>query len=172
MAKKKAAAGKKKKVEPVDTRGFLRRVDGIMLAEAQKLADYAAARSQVGVTGKYKKSWKAFTKVDGVIVVNTASYAAQALLGISPKEANDGNQGSKLQALAKWVDVVFKIGDRDKATLIARSIRSTHQQEGSVRWRTGENILDLDPVTKEPRPSSPLYGTAEEIARKINALEV
>lgn len=160
-------------VKFIDVDGFRKQSTQIALAEVTKFAAKLAESSQAGATGQYKRSWAAFVIGVDVALVNTASHALQALVGISPEEASKGSREQKINSITEWVRVILGINDEGEARNVARAILDTHIRSGSVQYQRGDdNLLGLDPVSRQPSKESPVFAVAEKIAARINALKL
>ena len=122
-------------------------------AELQQTTPVAFGQTQAG--------WDVDSTGNGfnfdVSVNNAVEYAYYAIAGRGPGKAPPAGPGSGLERWAR-----LKGLSKGASFGIARKIAL----EGTDRWKSRRNALDIDPLTQQLRPSSPVK-VAQERLRKL-----
>lgn len=108
-------------------------------------ADLFQQESYVGVTKELKSGWDVIAPRRESVsfqvnasIINTSDRATNRVAGRGPGKMSPVNK------LKEWVQ--FKgIASGKQALGVAFAIAKTHAKKGSVRFRTQENFLDLNP---------------------------
>lgn len=99
------------------------------------------------------------------VVRNDAERAYNRIVGRGPGKFTPWGDGTDLN---DWVEGKLGISDPRQRRGIAYVIAKRHAAQGSRRYQSGDNILGIDPQSKDYRPDSPVYDTVREIERRTN----
>lgn len=117
--------------------------------------------------GKTQAGWDVASTGEGlnfgVTVSNATEYAYYAIAGRGPGKAPPAGPGSGLERWARLKGMA-----RGASFGIARKIG----QEGTDRWKSRRNALDIDPITQELRPGSPVRMAQGELIKNMKNLDL
>lgn len=158
-------------------RKFNQALAEISRQEGQELTQTLTRDSPRGVSPTSEAladNWefRPFPAAEGTDLLNVSNEVPNAfekLAGSPQGNRPDSFPGSLLD---RWVRRIFRVSDDSLARLITARVASKIEREGTDRWQTGQNILDVDPNTGELRRSSIVFETARRIEERIEDIEI
>lgn len=145
--------------------------------EANELVQLLERNSPQGVSPDSRalsSNWKALVDDqvaddDLVVISNDSPDALDKIRGKPPGDLLDSSPGSDLD---RWVRGILGVSDPAQRRLAAQRIAVSIQRMGTERFKTGDNVLDIDPRTGAIGSNSPLIESARKIELRIGAIDI
>lgn len=156
---------------------FGKQVIDIAREEGESLVEFLERNSPQGVSPDsraLKTNWNILVDNDVaddelLTLSNDSPDALDKLRGRPPGGRPDASPGSDLD---RWVRGILGITDPAQRRLAAERIALSIQRMGTERFRTGDNILGVDPRTGAIGQDSPLFDSARRIELRIGAINI
>lgn len=157
---------------------FERRIFAVSKAEGSDLVEFLERESPRGVSPAstaLARNWNLTAapetrrRDDLLVITNSVPNAMEKLAGAAPGRTPAFSAGSNLD---RWVRGKLGITDAAQRRVATFRIAVSIGQRGTERYRTGQNILDIDPDTGELGRRSPVFDTVERIELGIEDIDI